>query len=133
MNKRWSHKGARWLLIAGTVIAALGSLICLGVSDRNSWPLLLLGTAVAGFGCGLFGPSCNGAAISSADPDYAGLASGVLNTARRIGMAVGIAILRLCLVQTDQVRGAQFGIAKTAFGFVSIAASAYRYLPGQQL
>ncbi|MFD3427290.1 MFS transporter [Nocardia fluminea] len=132
LNRRWSHKGPRWLLIAGAVVATLGSLICLGVSDRSSWPILLLGTAVAGFGCGLFGPSCNGAAISSADPDYAGLASGVLNTARQIGMAVGIAVLGLCLVQTDPVLGARIGIAITAIGFVSIAISAYRYLPGHQ-
>ncbi|WP_043660628.1 MFS transporter [Nocardia thailandica] len=133
LNRRWSHRGARWLLISGSIIAALGSLICLAVSDRGSWPILLLGTAIAGFGCGLFGPSCNGAALSSADPDYAGLASGVLNTARQIGMAVGIAVLGLCLVQTDAVLGARIGIAVTAVGFAAIAVLAYRYLPRQQV
>lgn len=132
LNRRWAYRGARWLLITGSVIAVLGALTCLGVSDQDSWPILLVGTAVAGFGCGLFGPSCNGAAMSSADPDYAGLASGVLNTARQIGMAVGIAVLGLCLVQPDQILGARTGIAITAVGFASIASLTYLYLPRPQ-
>ncbi|WP_278262481.1 MFS transporter [Nocardia sp. AG03] len=89
LNRRWAGRGMRWLLITGSVIAAVGSVICVGVDGPDSLPVLLVGTAIVGFGCGLFGPSCNGAAMAAADRDFAGLASGVLNTARQVGMAGG--------------------------------------------
>ncbi|WP_084477697.1 MFS transporter [Nocardia jejuensis] len=131
LNRRWSGRGMRWLLVTGSLIAAAGALICLAVGERSSWPILLAGTAAVGFGCGLFGPSCNGAAMAAADPRYAGLASGVLNTSRQIGMAIGIAVLGVCLVLPGPIAGARVGIALTVAAFVSIAVLSLRYVPGR--
>ncbi|MFD6451524.1 hypothetical protein ACFWF3_12165 [Nocardia sp. NPDC060220] len=76
-----------------------------------------------------FGPSSNGAAMASADPRYAGLASGVLNTSRQVGMAIGIALLGACLAAPDSIFGARIGITLTVVCFVAIAVLSVRYVP----
>jgi MFS transporter, DHA2 family, methylenomycin A resistance protein len=131
LNRIWAGRGMRWLLIVGSVLAAGGGVLCLSIGDQSTWPLLLAGTSVVGLGCGLFGPSCNGAAMAAADPHYAGLASGVLNTSRQVGMAIGVAMLGLCLVLSDPVAGARVGILLIVVCFVTIAMLSWRYVPSR--
>lgn len=131
LNRVWSGRGMRWLLVTGASIAFIGALTCLAADGPNSWPILLVGSAIVGFGCGLFGPSCNGAAMASADRQYAGLASGVLNTSRQVGMAIGVAVLGGCLVLADPVTGVRVGVVLTAGAFGGIVFLSYRYLPPQ--
>ncbi|TFI43676.1 MFS transporter [Rhodococcus sp. 1R11] len=132
LNRLWSGRGMRWLLVTGATIAFVGALVCLAAAGPDSWPILLAGSAVVGFGCGLFGPSCNGAAMASADRRYAGLASGVLNTSRQVGMAIGVAVLGVCLALADPVTGMRLGIILTAVAFGAIVFLSYRYVPSRQ-
>ncbi|MFF2397494.1 MFS transporter [Nocardia sp. NPDC058114] len=129
LNRRWADRGMRWLLITGSLTAGVGAVMCSAVGEPDRWPAVLFGSAVVGFGCGLFGPSCNGAAMASAEPRCAGLASGVLNTSRQVGMAIGIALLGGCLAAPDPIIGARIGIILTAVCFVAIAVLSVRYVP----
>lgn len=129
LNRVWAAKGMRWLLVTGSVISSAGGVVCLFLGGSSTWPYLLAGTAVVGLGCGLFGPSCNGAAMATADQHYAGLASGVLNTSRQVGMAIGVALLGGCLTVPDALLGARVGIALVTACFVIIAGLSSRYAP----
>ncbi|MEV4208299.1 MFS transporter [Nocardia salmonicida] len=131
LNRLWSGRGMRWLLVTGSLIAVAGAVVCSAVGDPTSWPVLLVGSAVVGLGCGLFGPSCNGAAMAAADPRYAGLASGVLNTSRQIGMAIGIALLGACLVLPNPILGVRIGSTLTVACFLAIALLSSHYVPGR--
>ena len=59
----------------------------------SSWPALLPGLLVTGVGVGVCLPSLSAAAMASAPVDRGGMAAGALNTARQLGMALGIAAL----------------------------------------
>ncbi|MFC4276471.1 MFS transporter [Achromobacter aloeverae] len=93
LNPRVIGRGPRWMLWAGASCAVAGGIVTLGVSTHASWPVLVLGTVLMAIGTGVYSPTLNVVAATSVDTAYAGLASGVYNTARQIGMAAGIAIL----------------------------------------
>ena len=58
-------------------------------SYNAMWPFFIL----LGAGISLTLPALSGAAMSAVDPTKSGIASGVLNSARQIGGAVGIAVM----------------------------------------
>ncbi|GAA1009218.1 MFS transporter [Nocardiopsis tropica] len=129
LNQLWSGRGMRWLLVTGSLIACAGAVLCMFASDRSTWPVLLGGMALVGLGCGLFAPSCAGAAMAAAPKEFAGLASGVLNTSRQVGMAIGVSLLGVCLVLGNPVTGARIGVLLTLVGFALIAALSVRFVP----
>jgi MFS family permease len=92
-NPRLIRRGARWMLWAGGAWAVLGGMVALGVSTAQTWPLLVLGTMMMAVGIGIYSPTLNVVATTTVDAAFAGLASGVYNTSRQIGMGMGIAIL----------------------------------------
>lgn len=132
LNRRLIHRGPRWLLWTGATASLLGALIGLGVSTESTWPLFAIGTALVGLGCGVFSPSLNAAAMLSVDPDYAGLGSGVLNTARQIGMAVGVALLGAFIARPDAVLGLRVNMAIVALCFLAIVVLSVRYVPRKE-
>jgi EmrB/QacA subfamily drug resistance transporter len=93
LNPRLRPHGARWMLWVGGTWSLLGGVVALGISTPTTWPVLVLGTVLMGIGTGIYSPTLNVVATTTVDPTYAGLASGVYNTSRQIGMAMGIAIL----------------------------------------
>ena len=62
------------------------------------------------------------------DKSFAGLASGVLNTSRQTGMAIGVAALGIALSASNSVGGVRIGMIFVAACFVAIAALSRRYL-----
>ena len=129
VNRRLVHRGPRWLLWTGALSAFIGSLLVLPVTDRSSWGLFAVGTALVGLGCGVFSPSLNAAAMLSIDPAYAGLGSGVLNTARQVGMAIGVALLGSFIAMSDATLGLRLGMSLVALCFLSIIVLSVRYVP----
>jgi EmrB/QacA subfamily drug resistance transporter len=128
LNRWWKALGMRWLLILGSSIATIGTLVCLGASDAGSWPLLMIGFAFTGLGGGILAPSINGAALAEADPEYAGLASGVLNTFRQMGLAIGVAILGAVLAGGNAVADLRVDLAIGALCFTTIIVLTWRYI-----
>jgi EmrB/QacA subfamily drug resistance transporter len=89
-----------WALLSGSLaITALGVLLMELIKVGSSWTVLLPGFIVAGIGIGLANPTIAGAALRVVDPARTGMASGISNTCRIGGLAVGVAVLGASLQQ----------------------------------
>jgi hypothetical protein len=62
-----------------------------GVTPSSRWTHLLPGFIVGGIGIGLVNPPLASTAVSVVEPRRAGMASGINNTFRQVGIATGIA------------------------------------------
>ena len=80
-------------LALGMGLTAAGLLLMTGVESDSSWLHLLVGLVVVGAGTGLANPLVTFAHLGVLPPAQGGLASGINNTARQLGLAIGIAAL----------------------------------------
>jgi EmrB/QacA subfamily drug resistance transporter len=99
--------GSRWLIVAGMGFLAAHLLLLSNLDvDSTFWdllPALILG----GFGMGLTMTPATVAAIGSVPVAKAGIGSGILNTFRQVGGALGIAVMGAIVAsQIDVVPGA---------------------------
>lgn len=83
--------GARLLMVFGLLLAATGYLLLLPVSVSGAYLQLVLAMLMAASGIALIVPTITNITLSSIDPSRAGIASGVLNTARQVGGMLGVA------------------------------------------
>ena len=86
-----ARSGPRPVMVAGLVLAAAGVGLIAGWSARTPYPALLPALLGWGIGLALSTPAVVAAAVAAAPADRAGFASGVNNTARQAGGAIGIA------------------------------------------
>jgi hypothetical protein len=76
------------------LVTAVGVLaLRAGISEDATWLALLPGLAITGLGVGLANPLTTFAHLGVLPPAQGGLASALNNTARQIGLAIGIAVL----------------------------------------
>lgn len=87
-----ARHGPRPVLLAGAVLAAAGQLCLLLVSTTSTYPRLIPALIGVGLGVGLFTAPVVATAIRSVPAARSGLASGINNTARQAGTALGVAI-----------------------------------------
>ncbi|MEV7612154.1 MFS transporter [Streptomyces sp. NPDC089799] len=86
--------GPRPLLVAGGLLATAGIAWLSTISTDSSYPSHILGpNLVAGFGISLMLLAVTISGTVGVEPKNAGAASGLLNTSRQIGGAVGLAVL----------------------------------------
>jgi hypothetical protein len=83
----------RFLLGGGLALCGVALLLMSGIAVDSSWTTLLPGFLVAGVGIGLVNAPLASTAVSVVEPRHAGMASGINNTFRQIGIATGIAAL----------------------------------------
>ena len=74
-------------------LCAGGLVLMTGLDADSSWLHLLAGLIVVGAGTGLANPLVTFAHLGVLPPAQGGLASGINNTARQLGLAIGIAVL----------------------------------------
>ncbi len=82
---------ARVLISAGLLMAGLGLVLMSGVSQGSEWTTLLGGFLVGGAGIGLINPVVADVALGTVPDEQSGMASGINDTFRQVGIAVGIA------------------------------------------
>jgi EmrB/QacA subfamily drug resistance transporter len=91
-GKLSDHVGSRWLMAAGMTTVGLCCLELSTVSVGSSFWRLLPGFILGGLGMAFVMTPMSAAVMGAAPVDKAGVASGVLNTFRQVGVALGIAI-----------------------------------------
>ncbi|MGI5403660.1 MFS transporter [Streptomyces sp. CA-135486] len=93
--------GPHVTLAAGLLTQAAGLLWLARISVQGTFVTDLLGpTLVIGLGLGIAFVQLTGAAVTGVRPADAGLASGLVNTTRQIGGAVGLAVLSTLAAST---------------------------------
>ena len=78
---------------AGLTLVAAGLVLMYGVGADSPWTTLLAGFIVGGIGIGIANPTLAAGALRVVDPARTGMASGINNTFRLGGVAVGVAAL----------------------------------------
>jgi EmrB/QacA subfamily drug resistance transporter len=86
-----SRVPARVMLSTGLGLVGLGLLLMSGIEPGDEWTTLLGGFLVAGAGIGLLNPVIADVAVSVVPKEQSGMASGINDTFRQVGIAVGIA------------------------------------------
>jgi MFS transporter, DHA2 family, methylenomycin A resistance protein len=87
-----ARHGPRPVLLAGALLAAAGQLCLLLINPTSTYPRLIPALICVGLGVGLFTAPVVATAIRSVPAERSGLASGINNTARQAGTALGVAI-----------------------------------------
>jgi len=91
-GKLMARHGPRVVLLAGAVLAAAGQLSLLLVTPAGSYLRLAPALLGVGLGVGLFTAPVVATAMRAVPADRSGLASGITNTARQAGTALGVAV-----------------------------------------
>jgi EmrB/QacA subfamily drug resistance transporter len=81
----------RGLIGGGLMIVGAGLVLMRGLSASSGWIELLPGFLVAGVGIGLVNAPLASTAVAVVDPRRSGMASGINNTFRQVGIATGTA------------------------------------------
>jgi DHA2 family methylenomycin A resistance protein-like MFS transporter len=102
-GKLQARVGSRIPMIAGGLIGASGYALLgmFGVSSDASFLAMLPGLALIPGGMGLAVPAMTTSILSAVDKSQAGTASAVLNTARQVGGAMGVAIFGALIAGAD--------------------------------
>lgn len=88
LTNRWP---LRVPLTAGLVLIGAGLLLMRAVEADSEWTALLPGLLVGGLAIGVISPALAAAMVSVLPVERSGLASGINNTFRQLGIAIGIA------------------------------------------
>ena len=81
----------RFLIGGGLLLAGIGLILMSGVEEGDTWTTLLGGFLVGGVGIGLLNPPIAAVSVSVVERAQSGMAAGINNTFRQVGIAVGIA------------------------------------------
>jgi EmrB/QacA subfamily drug resistance transporter len=77
----------------GLLAIGAGALLRTGFAAGSGWGVLIPGLVLTGIGVGLASPVLISATLAAVRPERAGMASGIVNTFRQLGYALGIAAL----------------------------------------
>ncbi|QTD98399.1 MFS transporter [Streptomyces cyanogenus] len=133
-----AQRSPRAALVPGTLIAAAGMAWFAGISPHGAFVTDVLGPSVlTSIGIGLIFAPVAAAATTGVRPGEAGMASGVLNSARQLGGCVGLAALATVAAHRTGAAtgpaaltdGYALGLAVTAALFLLAAVVAVGVLP----
>jgi MFS family permease len=86
--------GAQWVLVLGMLLATLGEALLTSVRpDGNYWTDIFPGGTIGAAGLGFALVPATIVGVQGVPRALSGLASGVLNTSRFVGAAIGLAVL----------------------------------------
>ncbi|PWI45189.1 MFS transporter [Streptomyces sp. ICBB 8177] len=91
-----ARHGPRWPLVGGQLLLVAGLLAVTAVGPGTATAWVLAALLPLGVGAAFCAPALTGAVLEAIAPDRAGLASGIVNSARQLGGAVGVALSGAC-------------------------------------
>lgn len=114
-----ARMGARLPMIVGGLIGAAGYALLglFGISGEAGFLAMLPGLLLIPGGMGLAVPAMTTSILAAAEPSQAGTASAILNTARQVGGAMGVAVFGALLAGPDA--GAALHGSRLALGVAS--------------
>ncbi|WP_166651760.1 MFS transporter [Arthrobacter sp. AG258] len=119
-------RGTHPMIIMGASAATVGTFTLMAAGAADRWWLLAAAELVIGAGTGIYSTALNKTASAALGAQSAGLASGIYNTARQVGQAVGIAVLGALSALGDQSIGFLIAIILTACCNAAVAGTAVR-------
>jgi DHA2 family methylenomycin A resistance protein-like MFS transporter len=111
--------GWRLLMVMGLLIAAAGYWLLHGLNATTPYVTMLPGLLIMPLGIGITVPAMTTALLSTVPRSHSGTASGVLNTVRQAGGAIGVALFGSLLAQ-----GAIHGISLVFATSTAVVAAA---------
>jgi predicted MFS family arabinose efflux permease len=111
----------RFLLGGGLATVGLSLILMWGIELDSGWTTLLPGFVVGGIGIGLVNAPLASTAVSVVEPRRAGMASGINNTFRQVGIATGIAALGAIFQSQIGTHLASSGVSRANVGPVAQA------------
>jgi DHA2 family methylenomycin A resistance protein-like MFS transporter len=115
-------------LAVGLLFAAAGGGLLALVGHLPGDSAILLGLGLMGVGMGCIMPAMTAGVLTSSVPQTAGLASGILNSARQVGGALGVALMG-SLVQSLGAAGYLVSFAVVMTLYLLMAAVTLRVAP----
>jgi len=111
-------------LTAGLVLIGVGLLLMRGIDAGSEWTALLPGLLVGGLAIGVISPALAAAMVSVLPVERSGLASGINNTFRQLGIAIGIAALGAIFEhRVDRALDPRVGIVDGLEAVLAVAAA----------
>jgi EmrB/QacA subfamily drug resistance transporter len=130
-TRKLATRAPMWALLAISLVIVTGGLLLMEeISVGSAWTVLLPGFIVCGIGIGLANPTIAAAALRVVDPARTGMASGISNTSRIGGLAMGVAALGAILQQRVGSRLDGLGIHRSGFA-ESVSSSGLRAARGR--
>ncbi len=83
----------KWTIGGGLVAIGVGTCLLGRIDTESTWSALVLGFVVIGIGVGLMAASLVAVGMAAVPPQQSGTAAGAVNTARQLGLALGVAVL----------------------------------------
>ncbi|MET9492010.1 MFS transporter [Nocardia sp. NPDC006630] len=82
-----------WTIGAGLIVVGAGSGLLTLIGTGSSWVAMVPGFVVIGAGIGVNAPALVSTGMAAVSPQQGGTAAGAVNTARQLGLALGVAVL----------------------------------------
>ncbi|AYF79031.1 DHA2 family efflux MFS transporter permease subunit [Nocardia yunnanensis] len=83
----------RWTIGGGLILIGVGSGLLTVIDAESSWTASIPGLLVIGAGVGVMAPPLVAVGMAAVPPQQSGTAAGAVNTARQLGLALGVAVL----------------------------------------
>ncbi|WP_245722099.1 MFS transporter [Nocardia crassostreae] len=105
-GRRLHGLAPRWTIGAGLIVIDVGSGLLLLIDAGSSWTAMAPAFVVIGIGVGVNSPALVSVGMAAVPPHQSATAAGAVNTARQLGMALGIAVLGTVFgMATDDAAG----------------------------
>ncbi|MEE6258380.1 MFS transporter [Plantactinospora sonchi] len=102
---------ARWSVSVGLLLIGVGDLLQARVHADSGAEVLIPGMVCVGLGAGLALPPLSSALLGAVPRERAGMAGGALNSARQLGLAIGVAVLGSVFAAADGPAGPAADVA----------------------
>jgi EmrB/QacA subfamily drug resistance transporter len=103
--------GGRWILMAGTLISALGIFLLSQLANVTNWTDLLPSLLICGGGMGMVMAPLTTVVMTNTPVQQSGMGAGILATCRQIGSVLGISLLG-AILQNQLVTNMTAALAK---------------------
>jgi EmrB/QacA subfamily drug resistance transporter len=113
----------RFLIGGGLLLAGVALILMSGVEEGDTWTTLLPGFILGGVGIGMLNPPTAAVSVSVVPRAQSGMAAGINNTFRQVGIVVGIAAYGAIFLNRTESEIAELAPGTDAHGLAEAVSS----------